>query len=915
MNTSPVISNITAEADTNAGKVKANYIYSDIDNDIEGRTIIKWSTSKEANGIYRVIDGLEGKTITVPEELNGQYIKPIIIPIDERGAIGNVYEAADGVQVTAIPELDWSSMPSSESHLSQASFTNTTFGQFAEKTYSYFTRAEDPEIRSTSFTLEAKDKESAIQVIHNNKEILNEKANAAGSITLVSGINVIEVNVIAQDGVNNTIYRYVIMRKGFNNAKLSDIKVNGVTISDFQPDKYEYDYTLDASAASVAISAAVQSDSAKTAITAGKIRTEGKEAVCSVAPGVNTIIVSSYPDNSSTPKYYTIKVRIPNSENTNLEEMKFESGVKLDQIYSSKVTAYTGRTVVSKTKLHLKAEEKDAQIQLYFSNKYYYSHNNEMNQEINFHKGTNELTILVTSSNGANKTYKIEIEANPTVYLSDMNYDKSSYTGWGTIKKDKEAEGIPISLVGEDGIAVFEKGMGVHATSELIYNLEGYEFSMFSTFVGVDASMKGKGAITFEIFADGKSVFKTNEMTSADQMQFAEISVKGVKELKLVADKGAEDSNDHADYADAKFTMDLPEAPKPEVWDGINPNGKTEEQKIKEIVSEIKAAKENDEVKLDLTKNGGKLSSRILEEAKGKNVNLVIQVDFVTWYINGKSIKNSLKDAETFNLSSRKLQNDAALQAANVMQLELASIENLPFDAKISLNVGKQYRAKNLFLNSYNKEQKVLEYVSLDQADENGVSTFKVSKGGKYAIMTSCGNVENPVTEIKGKNKANVLVGKKITLEAEVYPAKATLDKVVWKSSNTKLAVVNEKGVVTPKKAALGKTVTITATALDGKGATKTYKVYVGTPVTKLSVASNTKTLEVGQPVKLTYKTTPKKVTNSAVTWKVSNTKYAVIKADGTVTAKKAGIGKTITIRATAKDKQGATKTIKLTIK
>lgn len=63
---------------------------------------------------------------------------------------------------------------------------------------------------------------------------------------------------------------------------------------------------------------------------------------------------------------------------------------------------------------------------------------------------------------------------------------------------------------------------------------------------------------------------------------------------------------------------------------------------------------------------------------------------------------------------------------------------------------------------------------------------------------------------------ATLAYGKTLTLRAKVSPAYVSSAKVTWKSSNTKYAVVSSKGVVRAKKAGVGHTVTITATASDG---------------------------------------------------------------------------------------------------
>lgn len=68
------------------------------------------------------------------------------------------------------------------------------------------------------------------------------------------------------------------------------------------------------------------------------------------------------------------------------------------------------------------------------------------------------------------------------------------------------------------------------------------------------------------------------------------------------------------------------------------------------------------------------------------------------------------------------------------------------------------------------------------------------------------------------KSSASLRAGKSLTLKVSVSPTGATNKKVTWKSSNKKYATVSSKGVVTAKKAGIGHTVKITATAADGSG-------------------------------------------------------------------------------------------------
>ena len=105
-------------------------------------------------------------------------------------------------------------------------------------------------------------------------------------------------------------------------------------------------------------------------------------------------------------------------------------------------------------------------------------------------------------------------------------------------------------------------------------------------------------------------------------------------------------------------------------------------------------------------------------------------------------------------------------------------------------------------------------------------------------------------------------------------------DKITWKSSNTKVAAVNSKGVVTAK--AKG-TAVITASCGEYK---VTCKITVKNPSLKLTKSSAT--VKVGKTTKISAKATP----SGKVTYKSSNTKIATVSSKGVVKGKKKGTAK-----------------------
>jgi hypothetical protein len=168
---------------------------------------------------------------------------------------------------------------------------------------------------------------------------------------------------------------------------------------------------------------------------------------------------------------------------------------------------------------------------------------------------------------------------------------------------------------------------------------------------------------------------------------------------------------------------------------------------------------------------------------------------------------------------------------------------------------------------------------------------------------------------ISGISK-QLAAGAKVQLTATIKPAKATNQKVTWKSSNAKYATVTAAGKVTLKKAGAGKTVTITATAKDGSGKKDTYKITIMKNAVKSVKLSAAKTVKAGSKltVKATVKTTGSKV-NKKLKWTTSNKDYATVSSKGVVKAKKAGAGKTVTITATATDGSNKKAFVKIKIK
>lgn len=134
-------------------------------------------------------------------------------------------------------------------------------------------------------------------------------------------------------------------------------------------------------------------------------------------------------------------------------------------------------------------------------------------------------------------------------YLSDLNWSSGNTSYYpNSPQKDKSIDLNEITLNGK----TYEKGIGTHASSEIVYNL-GKNFTNFETDMGVDSEVIN-GSVVFQVYGDGVKLYDSGLMTAATQAKTARLNVTGITELKLVVtDNGDGITNDHADWANARL--------------------------------------------------------------------------------------------------------------------------------------------------------------------------------------------------------------------------------------------------------------------------------------------------------------------------------------------------------------------------
>lgn len=148
------------------------------------------------------------------------------------------------------------------------------------------------------------------------------------------------------------------------------------------------------------------------------------------------------------------------------------------------------------------------------------------------------------------------------------------------------------------------------------------------------------------------------------------------------------------------------------------------------------------------------------------------------------------------------------------------------------------------------------------------------------------------------KTKATVLSDKSVKLVAKVYPKNANNKKLLWTSSNKRIATV-EKGVVVGLRKG---TVKITVKSTDGSKLSAQCVITVKQAVKTIKLNKTLITGRKGTKVTLKAKVTPTKADNRIVKWQSSNKKIATVNKKGVVTVKGKGCA---VIKCTSGDGSG----------
>ena len=177
-----------------------------------------------------------------------------------------------------------------------------------------------------------------------------------------------------------------------------------------------------------------------------------------------------------------------------------------------------------------------------------------------------------------------------------------------------------------------------------------------------------------------------------------------------------------------------------------------------------------------------------------------------------------------------------------------------------------------------------------------GTCTITCTSNSNPSVSASATvTVSQLVTRIEGlnsKDELSIKTGETVQLRVNVLPEDATDKSVTFKSLQSKIASVDENGLVTGLSRG---TASITVTAKDASKRQATIRVNVIQPVTGVSVQKDLYYVQKGDGTSIKAVIEPKNANNQAVYWSSENEWIATVRSNGTSTGRVEGVNNGVT--------------------
>jgi len=172
----------------------------------------------------------------------------------------------------------------------------------------------------------------------------------------------------------------------------------------------------------------------------------------------------------------------------------------------------------------------------------------------NIQPGYNRVVLRVLDQNGSIITEKQQSSFFPRGKALPLIRIKptQSFQSWGNMLANRSVNENILTVAG----VKYNEGFGTHAYSQISFQLNG-KFQSFHTKVGLDDEEQGGDGVQFRVVGDGKILWQSRQI-KASQLETAQIDVRGIQTLELIADSLSEKNFDHADWLEPFLVGESP---------------------------------------------------------------------------------------------------------------------------------------------------------------------------------------------------------------------------------------------------------------------------------------------------------------------------------------------------------------------
>ncbi|HEY0844755.1 MAG TPA: PQQ-dependent sugar dehydrogenase [Noviherbaspirillum sp.] len=167
------------------------------------------------------------------------------------------------------------------------------------------------------------------------------------------------------------------------------------------------------------------------------------------------------------------------------------------------------------------------------------------------------LRLSLSVKDSANQVSTAVRDIYPQGLLADMAPSGTPANGNGPVEINRNNGG---AAPGDGGVIMLDrigyaKGLGVHAPSEIRYQLGGACTGHFIADVGIDDVASDQGSVIFQVYLDDAKVFDSALMRGDDLRKAIHAGVTGKQQLRLVVTDGGDgNAADLANWAGARVT-------------------------------------------------------------------------------------------------------------------------------------------------------------------------------------------------------------------------------------------------------------------------------------------------------------------------------------------------------------------------